>query len=630
MQATSILTKIDIQSNTGNVPVSLLPYWDGKLVSRKVNYYYEMSTFTRIAIRIFRDRVIEFPELNCSVQQASVIIEGSGPGNVRKMKIGMHLFPILRFNKTQILPEMSIYLKDRNKIKLPVELPEIMSKNLLRYLNEGKPYLEFNGMAFVNYLCGIHDNSHRGLARYHLSPCDRKELQSGDIVVFQTESSLAASVAVYLRDNLFLWHSGSTSLRVSSYEDIVKHFSATSVMTARKKEIVDDESETSITEEFIAEHRLDKLEFAESLTKRLYESILSGDHHEVSELINSHSSDEKFRAFTDREPRRGLNILGCAAFLGKASHVKLFLKIPREILTAALEQEDNNRWTPLHHIALLPDKGKLYKRCKAITGINSKAHTRYYCESASMLRQMLKSETRFDREMKIYFRDGPPGQRVESQLTWEDFKIKYSRYFCIPPRYFRHIPFADRVFFQRLWISDDFTHLEPEDERRAVVDNYIRTIEQYKGDKGLALTRTLYDDEGNLLPNGKELGLGVESRQTYVKNQIVALWGGRLVKDADRASGDRIYTQKMFGKYFLEGIEYRSFGTNVQDGFSNITQMYIGTSLAPLLVHKAKDEILPDTSVCYYYQSPGFIESGENYLTEIRPSAKKQSEMLVI
>lgn len=588
--------------------------------------FYKKHKISRIGIKVFQDRFLDnaCETINFKSQDAYVFINVSHQEKTCKLKIDLGLFPIMRFKKKRMPKEIDLYLKDADGNKRSIVLPHEMSANLLRYLNDGKPSKVFSSLQFADFLKGVYENdsySYRGLNKYALFPCVKGELSSGDIVVFRRNDGFNQT-GVYLRDNLFLWQSSSICLKVSAYEDLEFGFSAKKVQLARLKYAPNPETETAMTEEFIAEHHLDKLEFNDRLARHIYEALLSDNPQDIRQVIESKSYDEMYRAFIEQEPKHRLNIVSCAALLGKMAFAELFLQIPADILKDAFAQEDKNRWTPLHHLALLPDGGALYKRFKATVEVNSKAHTTFYCESASMMRQMLKTETKLCRKMKIYFRNGPPSARTEECLRWADFKAKYGHLFIVPPRYFRLIPHADRVFFQRIWVSNDFSNLNPSDsDAREVVDEYLHRIKRQKGDAYLALTTTLYDDFGDAFPADLNLGLGVETRVSFKKDRLVALWGGNQSKGDDRITGDLCYTGSA-GDYFSEGIEFRSFGTTVQHSFANVAQKYVGTSLGPLLLHKAIGEILPETPICYYYSSLPFVE--------IRPSAKKQAETPVI
>lgn len=232
------LIKLDIQANTTEVPVNIYPYWEcEKSVPGDLDFYKGM-TITGVCIRIFRDRFLdcENPSNNVKyqVQQSCVILQASEYNKRYQFKVGLHLFPVLRFKKTQMPEEMKLYLKDNNGNKITIDLPPNMMTNLLRYLNDGRPNHDFTCMQFADFLKGVYEDSPDtlDLEKYTLSPCFREKLLPGDLVIFKDEDYNPLHAAIYLRDNLYLWHCSSICLRVSTYEDILTCYSAKSAQIA--------------------------------------------------------------------------------------------------------------------------------------------------------------------------------------------------------------------------------------------------------------------------------------------------------------------------------------------------------------------------------------------------------------
>lgn len=235
-----VVQKYNIFSDSLAVPLNCLAYWrNEKLVPNELDMYEGIPKITSIRIRIFQNRFLNCEDYDNSgvkyqAQMAAVIITTA----TQQLKIGLHLFPIMRFKRTDLPSEITLYIKDKEKNKTPVKLPANMALNLLNYLNGGKPGLNFTCMQFVDYLNGFayDPNDPACLDKYILCPpSETTQLSPGDTVVFINENHRAVHLAIYLTNRLFLWHCGPTCLRISSFDDIMTCYSTKGITIARPK-----------------------------------------------------------------------------------------------------------------------------------------------------------------------------------------------------------------------------------------------------------------------------------------------------------------------------------------------------------------------------------------------------------
>lgn len=231
-----------VRHKDARLPDVFLTYWEGdKLVPEDLAFYAK-ATISAVCIKVFQSQFLELTSAATGVlykaQTAYVHLKCVDQEGESQIKVGLHLFPIMRFKKEFLPSKIDFYIKDENKHKHSVELPTKMAQNLLCYLNQGKPNLQFTCAQFADFLNGIYTGQleEEWSSKYVLVPFDRNLLKTGDVVLFNGENDKPLHVAIYLRDNLYLWHSGGVCLMVSTYENIILCYSAKSANIAHPKE----------------------------------------------------------------------------------------------------------------------------------------------------------------------------------------------------------------------------------------------------------------------------------------------------------------------------------------------------------------------------------------------------------
>ena len=236
--ASHVGTKYDICSRTLNVPGGLERYcYEGLQIPGDVQFYGDVK-ISAISIRIFRERVftIENPKngMKYQIQEAAVKAKTS---DCDLFKIGLHLFPLRRFNKQNFPKTVNVYIKNSKGKKQSVKLPAEIASRLAQYLNEGRPNPAFTCVQFVHFLNGVYDEKEpSALNKYSMLPCEEQDLSPGDSVLFLNKFS-PCHAAIYLTGGLYLWHSANRCLRVSSYEEMKRVFSFTSMQKLELQEL---------------------------------------------------------------------------------------------------------------------------------------------------------------------------------------------------------------------------------------------------------------------------------------------------------------------------------------------------------------------------------------------------------
>lgn len=237
--ASDVGRKYDIYPRTLDVPRDLWPYWNEESQIPNDVQFYGGARIAAISIRIFRERIftIENPKngMKYQIQEAAVKAKTS---DCDLFKIGLHLFPLRRFNKEDFPTTVNVYIKNSQGKKQSVKLPAEMASKLAQYLNEGRPNTDFTCVQFVHFLNGVYDEREpSALNKYIMRLCDEKNLSPGDSVLFLNKFS-PCHAAIYLTGGLYLWHSANRCLRVSSYEEMKRVFSITSMQKLELREKV--------------------------------------------------------------------------------------------------------------------------------------------------------------------------------------------------------------------------------------------------------------------------------------------------------------------------------------------------------------------------------------------------------
>lgn len=201
--------------------------------------------------------------------------------------------------------------------------------------------------------------------------------------------------------------------------------------------------------------------------------------------------------------------------------LELFLEnASPKTLKQALTQVDCSFWTPLHYLAALDDKGKLYRAYKMKAGIPKKYHEGFYCNSASFLRKLMKPSVKYlsgghgKEQTKMFYQDPHTGE--ETLLNWEQFHSTFAKVGSIAPSHFKLIPqyHSNLTLAMQLervsYLAHDYKRYFDEQMANqpylANIDFHLNSLLLSGYESHLAFTPTLKNDLGeNLEVN---LGLG--------------------------------------------------------------------------------------------------------------------------
>lgn len=230
----AVRVKYDVFPKTAVIPAELGPYWTDKLVLSEGTDFYKRGKIIQVSLKVFQDRHLEltYPhgEMTYTTHVSYVkIITACG----RQFKVGLHLFPLLKFGRKELPSQMVIYAKNADEEKVALELPASVTVKFLQYLNQGRPNLRFTCAQFADFINGVYNEKNNAfLYKYDLVACDPDNLSPGDTVLFKDEKNEPIHVAIYLGRDIFLWHSSNRCLRVSSFLQIMTCYSARAMFRA--------------------------------------------------------------------------------------------------------------------------------------------------------------------------------------------------------------------------------------------------------------------------------------------------------------------------------------------------------------------------------------------------------------
>lgn len=208
----------ELLCKTNFIPKNLELYFANKeLVPESVDFYYLTSPVQKIAIRIF-PHLLQKGNDSTNVFSSTVIVTTG----TKVMKLGLHLFPVMRFKRQ--LPPIEIHLKDAEKKKTFLSLPPSIQRRLSDFLELGKPHLKFTCAQFALFLHQIPDLY--ALRIFDRLPFDSSIIIPGEIVMLLDQNNHFLHMAIYLGADLYMEHSGPTCLQITTYNEMVEHYKA--------------------------------------------------------------------------------------------------------------------------------------------------------------------------------------------------------------------------------------------------------------------------------------------------------------------------------------------------------------------------------------------------------------------
>ena len=376
-------------------------------------------------------------------------------------------------------------------------------------------------------------------------------------------------------------------------------------------------------------------QFSHPLAQQMSQAIENINTQGLQNLIQSVSQQELQDALKAEETKKGVNLLSLAAYLDNFEAVDLISSSTEEpLLKEILIQQDKCEWTAFHHLVLMKDKGLRYKTLKKKVNIDTKTIGKFYCESASMLRKYVRSQTKkfsgkcqkADATFKLYFREGKPGQRIEHHLTFEDFKIKFGSMLTAKPKNFKVIPHLNADFVRSRWF--EMQKIARDERKLQMIDQHLQEIYQKGEEDGLAVAKMEYTDRGEKIPDNIHLGVGVEARRQFKCGQLIALYGGEHFENGK-------YPRNRSGAYnygcisqkeTISGLRFRSYGSTFLHSAPNAkfseAENILGISY---LFMEAIAEINEGEYICENYGEAYFNSMGIDPF-EVRPKAREEME----
>jgi hypothetical protein len=367
-----------------------------------------------------------------------------------------------------------------------------------------------------------------------------------------------------------------------------------------------------------------------NIAKQLYELIDQGNDEQLERFIKASSKPYLSLALQEQDDVKKMNVFSYAAHINNSRAIDIMASyIDVDLLKEVVAQQDNTGWTAFHHLALMVDNGKCYKKMKELTGINTKTMTQFFCESPSMLRKYLRPNPRRfsanhdQKDFHIYLREGVKinHERSEHRLTFEELKQKYGSKFTKVPEYFKIIPHAERDFFKTCW-TNGIDNVGRNEEHLSEVDRHLKAIYEAKEETGVALATIEQTDKDEPISPDLNLGLGVEARRDFKEKELVTLYGG------EQRTSDRQFTDDYTYHYIdgIDGLQFRAYGSMCAHSAPNIDFNNV-TSLLGIIfvVMHAISDIFSGDQVCESY---GHCYFGQRDIIpiEIRPEARRLME----
>lgn len=213
------------------IPDHLKPYFDNDfLVPEDKDFYKLTSPIERIAVRIFADKAIVSNSKNGFFTTRSSVVILTTKTDI--IKVNLHLFPVMRIKRP--LPPVELHIKDSQGRKIPLNLPDTQLRQLSRYLSEGKPHLKFTCGEFRNFMYGFPE--FYGIYNFHRIPFESHTICPGDGIILFGKNNEFLHSAIYIGNNLYLWHCGPTSLEVSFFNEMMNLYTASKAEILRPRQ----------------------------------------------------------------------------------------------------------------------------------------------------------------------------------------------------------------------------------------------------------------------------------------------------------------------------------------------------------------------------------------------------------
>ncbi len=353
-----------------------------------------------------------------------------------------------------------------------------------------------------------------------------------------------------------------------------------------------------------------------ALSSQLFLAIEENNIDIIKKLFEISSNDSIKKALCIRKYTiHGLNVFSFAAHKNNVSIVRLIAAKALElgILNKVLTLVDQSYWNAFHHLALMEDDCDCYKEIKKLSGIKPKKITKFYCESPSFLRQCLKENPkRFSSSLKIYVRSGPPNDRKEVKLNFDELLDQYGDQFTVKPKQFRLIPYGTNVYFSYAWQNSDYRSRD--ETLLAELDALLLRIRECAEESGLAITPLTHNDKGE--PISVKVGMGVETLRKFKARELTTPYGGRMTYEFNIINE---YTYDIDDDYTADGENFRSYGSTLPHSFPNVYWNDISTILGPITCQRVLEDTPEGTCLALDYGAEYFYKKFTPI--ELRPKA---------